>query len=205
MRKIKLNLSQYDDAETAGLADAIVESMTGNANFPTPDPTLATLTGDAEAIRQKQAQIADIKAGLTIAQDELVALTGTAKTDIRMMADHVQDKSDGNPDKIHSAGFEVVGDPAPRGPVGQVQNLRVQVSGLEGELLSRWKKVPGAASYVVDLGSGPEGPWTQLSIITRSSFKFSGLTPGTKYWVRVRAVGTKGYGLWSDPACRMAA
>ena len=56
-----------------------------------------------------------------------------------------------------------------------------------------------------DLAENSEGPWTQAIITTRVSHTFTGLTPGTKYWVKVRAVGTSGFGLWSDPACKMAA
>ncbi len=33
----------------------------------------------------------------------------------------------------------------------------------------------------------------------------TGLTSGTKYWIRVRAVGASGFGPWSDPAVKMAA
>lgn len=58
---------------------------------------------------------------------------------------------------------------------------------------------------MVELASTSEGPWAQVNIITRVSYAFTGLTPGQKYWVRVRALGTLGFGPWSDPACRMAA
>lgn len=206
MKKVKSNVSSKADLELAGYGDAIVESMTGNAEFPTPDPTLATLTGDAQAIRGKIAQIADLDAQRDVAIGQLATLNQTARNNIRMMADYVQDKSDGNPDKILSSGFEVAGEPEPMGELDAVQNLRVKFSNVEGQLISRWKKVPGASSYIVQYTLNPDaGPWLQAAVTTRVSHKITGLTPGQKYWVRVCAVGAAGAGPWSDVTCKMAA
>jgi len=205
MKKIKLGLSKSNPANTAQFADGIVESMTGNANFPSPDPTLPTLTGDAQAIRDKQAEIEAKEAELSVLRGQLGTLNETAKNNIRKLADHVEDKCDGNVDKLRSSGFSLVGDPTPRGPLPQVQNLRVQTSDNEGQLGVRYNPIIGAASYVVEYSTSPDGPWTQATITTRASHTITGLTSGTKYWLRVRAVGTTGFGPWSDPACRMAA
>ncbi|HEV7473405.1 MAG TPA: fibronectin type III domain-containing protein [Pyrinomonadaceae bacterium] len=39
---------------------------------------------------------------------------------------------------------------------------------------------------------------------TKSSFTVTGLTPGTRYWFRVAAVGAGGQSGWSDPASKIA-
>lgn len=205
MKKIRLSLSKSAPVDTAQYADGLVESLTGNPTVTAPDPALTVLTSGAQAIRDKQAEIDAADAALDTKRGELVALNDTLKDSIRMLADHVEDKCNGDVDKLRSTGFSIVGDPQPRGPIGQVQNLRLRTANNEGQLIGRWKSVPGAASYVADLAENSEGPWTQAIITTRVSHTFTGLTPGTKYWVKVRALGTTGYGLWSDPACKMAA
>lgn len=205
MKKVKLNISDKVDLDLAQFADDIVESMTGNANFPTPDPTLVTLTTDADAIRAKLTAISALDAQREVAVGELAVLNTTTRIHIRMMGDYVQDKSDGNPEQIHSAGFEVQGDPVSLGDLDPVQNLRVAFSDMEGQLNSRWNKVRGASSYIVEYALNPNGPWTQSTVTTRVSHKLTDLTPGQKHYVRVCAVGAAGHGPWSDVACKMAA
>jgi Fibronectin type III domain len=207
MKKIKLgNLSKSKPAETAQFGDGVVESMTGNANFTTPDPTLATITGDAQNIRDKQAEIDACDAQANMLRGQLVALNETGKNNLRKLADYVEDKCDGNVDKLRSSGFSLVGDPTARGPLGQIQNLRVQSPDLEGQLVARYRSEPGAGAYIIEYSTSSEGPWIQATVTTRVSHTLTGLTPGTKYWIRVRAVGgTNGFGPWSDPACKMAA
>jgi hypothetical protein len=205
MKKIRLGISKLSPDSTASLGEGLVESMTGNAHVPTPDPALSVITTGAGDIRAKQAEIEATKAALDVQRQELVTLTNTLKDDIRMLADNVEDTCNGDEDKLRSTGFILVGDPAPRGPLTQVLNLRVATSDHEGQLDLRYARVPGAASYVIDISTNPEGPWTHNTVTTRITHTITGLTPGTKYWIRVRAVGANGFGPWSDPACKMAA
>ena len=205
MKKIKLGIGRSNPDDTAAFTETIVSAMTGNANFPTPDPALTTLANAAQAIRDKKLEITNMEAGLKAARDQLATLSSSAKDEVRKMANYVENKSDGAVDKIHSAGFSVKDDPEPRGPLSQVQNLRVQFSDNEGQLEGRYNTVPGAAMYVVETATNPEGPWAQAAITTRTTLMLTDLTPGTKYWVRVRAIGSSGVGPWSDPACKMAA
>jgi chitodextrinase len=84
-------------------------------------------------------------------------------------------------------------------------NLQASTANNEGELKCKWNRVRGASSYVVECAGNPNGPWTQVTVTTKSSHTASGLTSGTKYWFRVRAVGAEGFGPWSDLAVKMAA
>ncbi|MHB8521330.1 MAG: fibronectin type III domain-containing protein [Limisphaerales bacterium] len=96
---------------------------------------------------------------------------------------------------------------APRTPVGPVavpQYQQATMGDNEGTDDLQWEPVSGANSYVVEYSPNPTGPWTQSAIVTRSSHTVGGLTSGTKYWFRVRAVGAAGPGPWSDPAMKMA-
>ncbi len=205
MKKIALGIGRANPDDTAAFTETIVSAMTGNTNFPTPDPALTVLADAAAAIRAKRIEITNMEAALMAKRDQLKDLSRTTKDAVRKMANYVENKSDGAIDKIHSAGFTVMGDPVPGGPLTQVQNLRVQFSDNEGQLDVRYNTVPGAAMYVVETATLPDGPWAQTAITTRTSQTLTDLTPGTKYWVRVRAIGSAGVGPWSDLACKMAA
>lgn len=205
MKKIKMGLSKLNPTATTQFGYGIVESMTGNIHVPTPDPALSVITADADAVQDKQAEIEAKLTELDTLRTQLGTLTGVLKDDLRKLAANVEDKCDGNEEKLRSTGFSLAGDPTPRGPLDQVQNLRVAVTDNEGQLEVRYKSVPGAASYVIDTATDPDGPWTHYIVITRITQVLTGLIPGTKYWVRVRAVGTNGFGPWSDPACKIAA
>lgn len=207
MKKVRLALSKSKPTDTAQFAEGIVQSLTGNANVPAPDPALSVLTDGAQAIRDKMTEIAGTETLLETQQSQLVTLNEALKMDLRMLADHVEDKCNGNEEKLRSTGFRITGDPQPaRTEIGQVQNLRVDTTTVDGELRARWKKVPGAVSYVLDRALAADGPWTEnVATSTRVEHTFEGLTPGQKYWFRVRAFGSPGFGGYSDPACKMAA
>jgi hypothetical protein len=120
-------------------------------------------------------------------------------------AAYVQNASGGDAVKIQSAGLDVRSPAQPVTALQAPQNLQAQFADNEGEVKTSWDSVLGASSYVVECATNPNGPWTQVVITTRTTHTLSGLTSGTKYWVRVRAGGVVGYGPWSDPVVKMAA
>ena len=206
MKKIRLPIARKNPADPAEFAEGIVEALTGNANVPAPDPTLTVIGDGAQAIRDKITEIAGTEALLDGQRSQLGTLTETLKLNLRKLADHVEDKCDGDVDKLHTTGFAVTGDPVALLEIGQVQNLRLVATSVEGELRARWKKVKGARNYALARALNAEGPWTEnVATTTRTDHVFTDLAPGTKYWVRVRAFGTPGFGGASDPACKIAA
>ncbi|MFN0074841.1 MAG: hypothetical protein ACKVY0_00020 [Prosthecobacter sp.] len=47
------------------------------------------------------------------------------------------------------------------------------------------------------------GPYETKDTTTASSTTISGLSSGTRIWVRVRGLGANGPGPWSDPATKI--
>ena len=47
------------------------------------------------------------------------------------------------------------------------------------------------------------GPYATFKQTTAAHVTITGLTSGSRVWVRVRAIGTKGEGPWSDPATKI--
>ncbi|TSK06115.1 MAG: fibronectin type III domain-containing protein [Geobacter sp.] len=81
-------------------------------------------------------------------------------------------------------------------------NLRVTHGKVSGEIVLRVEPVKGAKSYDISCCIGDpsvEGNWKHCGVGTKASrLLVSGLIPGTLYWFRVRAIGPKGEGPWSQ-------
>lgn len=65
-------------------------------------------------------------------------------------------------------------------------------------------RVHGADGYEVEFSmdiSG-DGPWKRCTAASESRVTVKGLDPHCRYWFRVRAIGGKGRGEWSDPVTK---
>ena len=63
------------------------------------------------------------------------------------------------------------------------------------------------ASYEIEISADPitATSWRHLDTIKPSIHKAKNLTSGSRYWFRVRAIGSRDVkGAWSDPAVKMA-
>ena len=205
MKKAKVVFPRSDAETVASVTESIVAAMTGNANFATPAPTLASVSTKAAAVRAKKLAITGLESDLSTARTDLKTLIVDLKTDVYMLRDYVQDQADGDESKIHSAGMQIVGERQPVGPMPAVQNLKVMISDMSGTLDAEWQTVAGSLVYLIETALNPEGTWTQATACSRSRCTITGLVPGTKYWVRVRAVGAAGLGPYSDVAYKIAA
>ncbi|HEX8191066.1 MAG TPA: fibronectin type III domain-containing protein [Pyrinomonadaceae bacterium] len=206
MPKVKLNLRNLTIPEKIARARQIVAAMTGNSNFPTPNPTLAAVT---TAINELETADAAAQA----ARREARRLTGERdrKDDkltqlITQLGAHVDSVAGNDEAKIMSAGLEVrsaatTDGTAPAAP----ETLTATTGNDEGEIELSWDTVRGARSYVVERTTDPEaGPWTQAGVSPRSSLVVEGLDSGKRYYFRVAAVTLNGQSPWSNHAVKVA-
>ena len=120
--------------------------MTGKTNYPTPSPTLAVITTSVNAF---EIAVHDALDGGKIAivtrnaaRAELLALlrqlaayvTGNCKTELAILI---------------GSGFNAVKTPSPAGVLPAPQDLRLDYTGISGELLLRFRRVYNAANYTV--------------------------------------------------------
>ena len=91
------------------------------------------------------------------------------------------------------------------GVPGQVRNLALTWNEADGSLDGSHDPIDEAASYKVELTTVDplNGPYHEVLTPTASSWQLTGLTSGSRVWIRVRAIGTKGQGPWSDPATKI--
>ena len=203
MSLIKIGISDLSPAELVLKGTHIVNSMTGNANFTTPNPDLATvdaalgqLAGDTMAAFDRDKQ----KIAIRNQQAEVV------KGLLRQLSAYVQNVSNGNEVIILSSGFGVRKTPEPVGIPTQVLNLSAKATDFAGELKIDWKPVSGSKSYTLELmdlgfqGADDTAVWQTPVTVTASKHVVSGLNSGHIYRVRVAAVGSAGQGPFSDIA-----
>jgi hypothetical protein len=207
MAKAKLGLGTLNPQETIELTSQIVTMMTGNANFATPNPPLATITTQKNTTNTSITAYDTSKAGtdaLLVTRDANVT---TLKNLLTQLVGYVENISGGGAAKIESAGMGVrASTVAPIGAMTQVLELVLSQGDFEGTLDVVWKPVRGAKSYEIQISADPPTgtSWAAKMTASKSSATLEGLTSGAKLWARVRAVGADNKpGPWSDPAVKV--
>ena len=100
--------------------------------------------------------------------------------------------------KLRSAG-------APIGIPAQVQGFVAKAGDGPGTIDLSGEPVHGAAAYIYECSTyDTPRTWTQIKLATKASYTAAGLTSGTMYAFRMKAVGTAGEGPWSDEAVMRA-
>ncbi len=206
MAKVKLGLNNLTVSEFILKVQFIISSMTGNGNFPTPEPPLADVQTNLDALIVLTEQAANRdKVKVALRKEQHKVVEGMCV----QLAAYVQSASKGDLDKILSSGFEVIERGGPVGLLPAPQDLRVKSEqGFSGQLRLEWKRVHGASSYIVQQTTAnpadPDSPWTDVGHPQKSKYTAEGLTPGTVYSFRVIAVGADGLGAASTAVSQMA-
>lgn len=204
MGKIALNLSKLTLVQTLQLGNDIKTAMTGNANFASPIPTLAsvgtTITTGQSKLSAWEMAVMDTAMKLTERDTAHAAL----RASLTQLAGYVEAASGGDEAKIQSAGMPLRIPDSPATVPAQVTDLSLTAGDNEGELDGNWDANPLARCYEVQTCVDPitPGGWVSHPSVTKSKTTVSGLTMGSRVWMRVRAVGTGGIGAWSDPAVK---
>ena len=207
MERIKLDLGRMTILEKIELGKTINSRMTTNPNFPTPDPPLTDLVTkdtDLETIYNSVLLIRSEAKQKTV---ELNQKADALDREIIKLANYVENHSDGDAAKIESAGFKLASTGHPIGNLKAPEDLAVTTGDNAGELDCHWNPVTGAKSYVVQtniVDPLAEVSWKDTLTPTKSKCELNNLTSGTRYWIRVAAVGAAGRSGWSDVATKIA-
>lgn len=204
--KITLNLSKKTILQIIDFAKLIKTKLTGNAAFPTPNPSIIAL---GTLITEAETANGAYETAKTTADEKLI--TRNLKMDalragIVKESSYVEDNAVTEAD-IESGGFTPSKTPSPVGPPGQVQNLSVTRNDADGALDSQWDPEADALKgYEVQLSVDPVTPtsWVTKDIVSQSNVTLTGLTSGTRVWIRVRGLGNKSQkGAWSNPVSKI--
>ena len=125
MAKVKLSLGNLSAEDLVAFANTVKTAMTGNANFPTPNPTLAAFGTLITTASTKIAAHNTAKAAAETALADRDAALASLRGSFSLLGDYVQNTSGGDATKIESAGMDVR---AAAAPVAMTQVLDLAVS-----------------------------------------------------------------------------
>ena len=179
----------------------ITAALTGNPNFPSPNPTISALTATIDTLEAdyNEAQAARLitRTKTQIQEDSVVSFNGM----VSLVASYVDNVSGGDATKIESAGFAVRSTPAPIGELPAPTDVQAKSGEHPGHAAVKWKSLYGAKSYNIERATdSAELTWQFMGSTTKSEAALNSMLSGKKYWFRVSAVGSAGTSAWSDPA-----
>jgi hypothetical protein len=204
MAHIALQLAKKKLDEKLVLCQTFETKLPGKANVPTAKPTVLELTGKRTAIIAKRADLAGTRALVLQLEGDLANLEKDLDGLLTTEAATIESATAGDEAKILTTGAPIRGHPQPVGPVGAPQDLSASGGDMEGTIDAHWTPEKGAVTYTGEYSLGPTGPFTQFYVGSKSSATATGLTSGTIYYLRVKAVGANGPDPWSDIAQRRA-
>ena len=206
MARIKLNLKNLSTPEKIARARQIVTALTDNKNFPAPNPSLAQVTTDIDAVEHRNNEVQAKRAAAKAATSELYQTEAALDRTLTQLAAYVESVSGDDEVKINSAGLETRAPRSPSVDLAAPGNLSASAGDHDGEIDLHWDKIVNARSYIVEQSPDPpsETTWTNAAVVVKSQTTVEGLTSGRKYWFRVAAVGATGQSGWSNPAAKIA-
>ena len=199
---ISLGFTKLADGNLVTKTGQIIASMTGNANYTKPAPTLAVVQTTATTFSTALTAASDggktKTADKNAARSELLGL-------LQNLALYVQQTCNEDLAVLLSSGFDAQKEPHPAGVLPAPQNVTLTQSMLSGQLDFRGGAVVNASAYegqmTADLN---KDAWATVGVFTASRFSLDDVKPGTTYWARERAIGSAGPGAWSDAVSAIA-
>ncbi|MBK8339188.1 MAG: hypothetical protein IPK99_03915 [Flavobacteriales bacterium] len=189
MRIVKAGLQRLKPADMVGKSEHVEGAMTGNVNFATPTPSIASITAARTAL------VAAIAAAEGGAHAAVATKNQAAKNLANMLtklARYVNSVAAGDVDMAVSSGFELAKLPDPIDKLEAPTRFEGTTGAIEGQVELRWKGVRGARMYQVYICDGDPtttGIWRIAGMSSKARFTAKGLLTDKKYTFRAAAIG----------------
>ncbi|HEX3024969.1 MAG TPA: fibronectin type III domain-containing protein [Chitinophagaceae bacterium] len=196
-QKVLIGFSNYKDTDFDQKAQHILQSMTGNANFPTPVPTLSEV----------QTGITNYSASLAKAVDgskQDTVLKNQARTALEELLHnlgmYVQLNSKNDPAIMLSSGFDVSKIPTPVGILPKPDGFSVTPSASKGNVDLYVHAIYGAKSYQYEYAETPITSNNGWHVVTNTATEvtINNLQSGKEYAFRVAGIGADPTRTYSD-------
>jgi hypothetical protein len=202
---VSLGFSKLADPAFGDFAVGVHDAMAANAaTFTTPPVTMTALNTQTGDFLSKLAAANQGSVAQTAAKDASRAVLDGS---LRTLANYVEGKAQtaANPALVTLAGLQqATTGHTPQTPLAKPAILAI-LNNMSGQLDLRLGAVSHASAYEVQYSTGGGG-WQAGGIFPSTrGVTVTGLTPGTTYTFRVRAIGgSTGASDWSDPTSHMA-
>jgi hypothetical protein len=199
MRLLNSGLSALSPEQVATKVAFIIQQLTGNANYPTTNPTLAAL----------QTLLNALNAALLVPPGQMRdGAIATARPPLEAavqdLADNLEQITPGNLEKLSTTGFDIRKTPsASNEPPPTPGNLRLKNLQASGDVQFVFEASDRAKSYQIQTTDNPNaGPWKDYDPVSSTrNVVAHGLPRAKDVWGRVRAIGPNNTrSAWSDPA-----
>jgi hypothetical protein len=185
-------------ADVPGLlsqARYIVSRMTGNANFPSPSPSMAAVNKAITNLDQAQTVAATRVLGSVATRNSrraaLVTLLYGLKGYVQSVVDSVE--ADHAPAIIESAGMSIA-----KSRVRSPQRFGASSGDLSGSVVVRAKVAGRRVAYEWQASGDGGATWRSLRVTMQAKTTVDGLQPGSTWLFRFRSVTSGGESDWSD-------
>ena len=196
--KIVISFTTLSDGNLESKALSIVDAMTDNPNFPTPDPTLAELNA---AVTEYSTALAGARTKDKV-QVELKNIKRAALIAVlKNLAAYVNFTSKGDRSIMASSGFDITKDVYGSIVMSAPNNFKVVSGENPGEAFLKVSGIKGIKTYAYQYTADPltdASVWVTKYVTTRSH-TFEGLETAKKYWFRVAAIGSGDQIMYTDP------
>lgn len=187
--KVTVDFIKYSQVNKANHYHTVIDHMSNNALFPTPDTTLIDAQKVVDALDKAILAAAD---GSHIAISALNDAVAAADAVFRILAAYVERIALGDETTILSSGFHFSKQPSPRN-----KEILVAKNGSHsGAVLLDTIRVDKGVVYVWQMYKGKlpdnDTDWVQIAITTQSSFEINNLDIACIYYFRVAAVTPDG-------------
>lgn len=182
-----------------------VTLTTGNADFPTPTPTLVALTAKADELDAANQAYAFTRSRTERTTRDVAF--AELKDMVHEFSGYVQATSAGDKEKIESVGLLTRRAASPPEPPKVPGNVRADTTAYDGRIDVRWAGVRNRLLYRLEIALDPNAVdgWSTLVLTSKTRHSVEGLESGRRYYFRVMSIGALGESPASEYANAKAA
>ena len=205
MAKVKSALNDKPVSEIIRISKDRNSKLNDTNSKVKVDGNLLTKQSTAiNSLEVKESGVATAKDNLKLSVEERDAAKNELESVDAAIVNSVNSQSQ-DASVLLTTGYPLVEERGTAAPIEQVVNLSSATGDEPGEIDINFDRVKSATGYEFQISIDNPENWTNAGAAGKTSkHTFNNLTPGKKYWIRVRALRGEDKGAWSNPVTNTA-